>query len=127
MSPIVAKRILPKDEAEPGLYNPDRTPWVIGLGAAGSNPATKYFSAVMGRQVSKTEFLLNDIGHTFDDDPRPCLYVGPTEKNVQRISTGRVTKMIRAIPSLRDALAKGQRTFAGKENPVWCRAFLLLY
>lgn len=53
--------------------------------------------------------MLNDIGRTFDDDPRPCLYVGPTEKNVAKISTGRVTEMIRGVPSLRDALAKGQK------------------
>jgi len=60
--------------------------------------------------MSKTEgILLNEIGHTMDDDPRPIMYVGPTEKNVLSISNDRVSKMLQSVPSLWAALKKGHK------------------
>ncbi len=103
-------RVLPKDAAEPGPYRPERTPWVIGISEALHAATTKNLSAVLGRQMSKTEgVLLNQIGRILDDDPRPIMYVGPTEKNVLSISNGRVTPMIQGVPSLRAALAGGHK------------------
>lgn len=112
----IEKRILPKGSAEPGNYNPYRTPWVIGLGDAASRPITRSLSAVLCRQMSKTEFLLNDMGHTLDEDPRPLLYVGPTEKNVKSISTSRVLPMIESTPSLDRNHLKGQHDKTGEKN-----------
>ena len=57
--------------------------------------------------MSKTEFLLNDIGHTLDEDPRPLTYAGPTEKNVKGISAKRVMPMIESVPSLNAGHLKG--------------------
>lgn len=60
--------------------------------------------------MSKTEgVLFNQIGRTMDDDPRPMMYVGPTEKQVLSISNGRVSPMIQGVPTLRDALAGGHK------------------
>jgi phage terminase large subunit GpA-like protein len=60
--------------------------------------------------MSKTEgVLLNQIGRIMDDDPRPMMYVGPTEKNVLSISNSRVTPMIKGVPTLKEALAGGHK------------------
>lgn len=60
--------------------------------------------------MSKTEgVLFNQIGRQMDDDPRPMMYVGPTEKQVLSVSNGRVTPMIKGVPTLREALAGGHK------------------
>lgn len=59
--------------------------------------------------MSKTEFELNEIGHTLDEDPRPILFVGPTEKFVKDMSDDRVSAMIRSTPALDRVHQKGRR------------------
>lgn len=60
--------------------------------------------------MSKTDgVILNSIGWQLDDDPLPILYIGPTQKNTESISTDRVSKMLRSVPSLWEGLAKGKR------------------
>lgn len=59
--------------------------------------------------MSKTEGMLNIIGHRMDDGPYvPALYIGPTEKLVKSISRDRADKMLRSTPSLWDKTARGQ-------------------
>ncbi len=63
----------------------------------------------MGAQMSKTDgILLNTLGWKLDEDPQPCIYFGPTEKNVKSISKDRVDKLFRLTPSLWEGLAKGK-------------------
>jgi len=65
--------------------------------------------AVMGAQMAKTDgILLNTLGWKLDEDPQPCIYFGPTEKNVKSISKDRVDKMFRTTASLWEGLAKGK-------------------
>lgn len=60
--------------------------------------------------MSKTDgVILNSIGWQLDDDPLPMLYIGPTRKNTESISTDRVKKMISSVPSLDQGLAKGKK------------------
>ncbi len=60
--------------------------------------------------MSKTEgVLFNQIGRTMDDDPRPMMYVGPTEKQVLSVSNSRVAPMIQGVPTLRAGLAGGHK------------------
>ena len=101
-------RKLPPEAAEPGPFNSRRAPWAIGLSEAMDKPSTDEVTAIMGRQMSKTETILNHIGKTFDDDPRPTLYVGPTQKNVESVSTSRVKKMIEQTPELFNHLLGGR-------------------
>ena len=69
-----------------------------------------FITAVLGAQMSKTDgVMLNDIGRTMDDDPRPILYIGPTRKNVESLSNERLSAMIRSVPSLLQGLAGGQK------------------
>ncbi len=102
--------VLPKDSAEPGPYDPTRTPWVIGITEACKSPYAKNVTGVMGRQMSKTQGVqMAEIGRVMDDDPRPIMYVGPTEKNVLSMSNGRIGPMIKSVPTLLDALATGHK------------------
>ncbi len=73
-----------------------------------SKAYTDYVVAVMASQMGKTDgVLLNILGWKMDDDPQPCMYVGPTEKNVTSMSNDRFMKMISSTPSLDKALKKG--------------------
>lgn len=102
--------MLPPGSAEPGAFNSRRAPWVVAITEAVADPVYSSVVAVMGSQMSKTDgVILNSIGWQLDDDPQPILYIGPTQKNTESISTDRVSKMIRSVPSLFDGLAKGKK------------------
>lgn len=102
-------RVLPPGSPEPGPWRTDRVPYTREIYRAFSDPRFETVIVVMGAQMSKTELVLNVIGHRFTDGPyTPTLYIGPTEKQVRSMSKDRVMKMIRATPELWDRLAKGQ-------------------
>lgn len=103
-----ACRILPRDAPEPGPWRTLRAPWTRAICEAFEDPAVDAVVVVMGSQMSKTETVLNLIGHWFDDGPLlPTLFVAPTQKLVQSISGDRFTKMVESTPRLRDRLARG--------------------
>lgn len=103
-------RVLPEGSPEPGPWRTDRVPYTRDIYRAFSDPRYTTIVGVMGSQMSKTELLLNVIGHRFTDGPYvPALYVGPTEKNVRSMSNDRVMKMLRSTPVLWERMAKGQR------------------
>lgn len=64
---------------------------------------------VCGSQMAKTEALFNVMGHRLEDDPKPMLYIGPTQKLVESYSDGRVMPMLRTCPTLWERLAKGKK------------------
>ena len=104
-----AKRILPDDSAEPGPFRAERAPWIKEINRRVSSPHHRMVVAVMGAQMSKTDgILLNTLGWKLDEDPQPCIYFGPTEKNVKSISKDRIDKMFRLTPSLWEGLSKGK-------------------
>lgn len=102
-----ANRILPTGSAEPGKWRTSRTPYLIPIYHALSDPAYDEVIAVMGSQMGKTEFMLNTAGYTLDDRPGPVMYVGPTEKQVRSMMNERFSAMIRSTPALWSKLAKG--------------------
>jgi phage terminase large subunit GpA-like protein len=104
------KRVLPPGSPEPGPWNSNRAPWVKGITEAIRDPLYKMVTGVMGAQMSKTDgVLLNAVGWRMDDDPGPVLYIGPTRKNVESVSKDRFSKLLRSVPSLLEALAKGKQ------------------
>ena len=107
-----ANRILPAGTAEPGPWRSDRTPYIHPFAAACADPAFRVVVLCCGSQMGKTEALLNVIGHRFDDDPAPALWIGPTQKAVESLSGDRLAKMVRSCPAL---LAKLHR---GKQNKL---------
>ncbi|WP_051790794.1 terminase gpA endonuclease subunit [Endozoicomonas montiporae] len=105
-----AKRVLPPGSPEPGRWNTNRAPWVKGITESVRDPLYSSVIAVMGAQMSKTDgVLLNSVGWRMDDDPGPVLYIGPTRKNVESISKDRFSKLIKSVPTLDEALAKGKK------------------
>lgn len=82
---------------------------MIPIMRAFAEPKYKRIVAVMGSQMGKTEAFWNVLGWRLDDDPTPMLYVGPTQKITESMSSDRVMKMLRSVPSLWDKLEKGKK------------------
>ncbi|MCP5009407.1 MAG: terminase [Aestuariibacter sp.] len=101
-------RVLPAGSAEPGPWRSERTPFMIPIQRACAEPRYRRIVVACGSQMGKTEGLLNVLGWRLDDDPCPMLYIGPTQKNVESVSTDRVMKMFRSVSSLWDKLSKGK-------------------
>ena len=103
------KRILPPDSPEPGRFRVNRTPYMRDIYAAFADVNTKMVVMVCGAQMGKTEGVFNILGWSLDDRPLPCMYVGPTEKQVRSISSDRLIKMFKSTPALWEKLEKGHR------------------
>ena len=99
-------RILPPGTAEPGPWRTARAPYLIPIMRAAVDPKYRRIVVVCGSQMGKTELLLNLIGHRLDIDPAPVIFVAASQRQVEAISTGRVSKMIRTTPSLDAKLDK---------------------
>ena len=82
---------------------------MVPIMRACNNPRYRRVAAVLPAQMGKTEAVLNVMGHRLDDDPCPILYIGPTQKLVESVSSDRVIKMFRSAPRLWERLAKGKR------------------
>jgi phage terminase large subunit GpA-like protein len=102
-------RHLPPDSPEPGPFRVSRTPYMRDIYAAFADDRYKTVIGVMGAQMGKTEAVFNVLGWSLDDRPIPCMYVGPTEKQVRSISNDRLAKMLRSTSGLWEKLEKGQR------------------
>ena len=102
-------RILPPDSPEPGRFRVSRTPYMVDIYKAFADDSLKIVVGVMGAQMGKTEGVFNLLGWSLDDRPTPCMYVGPTEKQVRSISSDRLIKMLKTTPSLWEKLEKGHR------------------
>ena len=101
-----ANRVLPAGSAEPGPWRSSRVPYLIPIMQVGVAPNYRRVVVVCGAQMGKTEFLLNMIGHRLDDDPAPVIFVGASQRQVESISTSRVSKMIRLTATLDAKLDK---------------------
>jgi len=103
-------RILPPGSPEPGPWRTDRVPFWKPIYAAVADPQYETVVIVCGSQMSKSEALLNIIGHRFTDGPYyPAMYIGPTEKNVRSMSRDRFDSMLRSTAILWERLEKGHR------------------
>lgn len=77
--------------------------------------------AVLGTQMGKTDGLLNVMGWCLSDDPIPLLYVGPTQKHAESMSSDRVTKMLKSTPSLWEKLERGKKNKISEKFVGGCR------
>jgi len=102
-------RILPMGSAEPGKWRSSKTPYMIPIMRACSNPLYSFVIVCMASQMGKTEALFNVIGHRFDDDPTPTLIILPNQKLAESVSNDRVSKMLSSVPSLKAKLAIGKK------------------
>jgi phage terminase large subunit GpA-like protein len=93
-------RKLPRGSAEPGPFNPDRTPYLNPIYEAAMDAQHRRVVICMASQSGKSECILNLIGHALDDDPRPILAVFANQRQAESIGASRLTPMIENCPSL---------------------------
>ena len=94
-----------KATARPGIYNPDLTPWVIGMHEALDDP--KVFE-VVGRksaQIAWTDgVLLNHIGKRIDIDPCPMIVMFAKEGSAKAFDREKFTPMVEVTPRLAEKI-----------------------
>lgn len=102
-------RTLPAtSSSEPGPFRPERTPYMIPIQRAATNPLVRIISVICASQMAKTESLFNVIGACLDDDPGPVLYVAPTREVVETTIEPRLMDMLRSSPDLAAGLKEGK-------------------
>lgn len=97
-------RVLGSDNAEPGPWHTDRTPYLRGIMDAFNDPLVEDITIMASTQCGKTESMMNMIGYAVDQDPAPTLLVMPRDDDAKSISSKRVIPMIFNSPALRDHL-----------------------
>lgn len=99
-------RVLSRESsAEAGPWKNERTPYLIDIMDAFTDPKIKKLSLVASSQVGKSELELNIIGYIIDEDPGSILYVQPTIEDAKKFSKLRIAPMIRDSKTLRSKVA----------------------
>lgn len=99
---------IPKDTgaAEPGKYRTDRTPFAREpMRCLSPLHPCKRVVTMVASQMMKTQIALNWIGGNIHMAPANILALLPSEKLAKRVSS-RIDKTIKAVPELRDRVAK---------------------
>ncbi|NLH01172.1 MAG: phage terminase large subunit family protein [Clostridiales bacterium] len=99
-------RILSRESsAEAGPWRNERTPYLVEIMDAFTDPKVKEISVVAGSQSAKSEGELNMIGYIIDQDPSSTLYIQPTIDDAKKFSKLRIAPMIRDCSRLRAKVA----------------------
>jgi Phage terminase large subunit (GpA) len=102
------RRTLPQSSAEPGKWNNDRTPYLVGPMDASSDPRVHKIVLIFASQTGKSECLNNIIGYHIDYDPANILLIQPTVEMAQAYSKDRIAPMIEDCPSLSSKVASSR-------------------
>lgn len=95
-------RVLSRESsAEAGPWNNDRTPYLVGVMDAFTDPAVDHITMVASSQVGKSELELNIIGYIIDQDPGSVLYIQPNIDDAKKFSKLRIAPMLRDSHRLR--------------------------
>lgn len=101
-----AHRVLSRENsAEAGPWRNARTPYLVEIMDAFTDPKVEKLSLVASSQVGKSELELNIIGYIIDQDPGSILYIQPTVDDAKKFSRLRIAPMIRDSASLRRKVA----------------------
>ena len=99
-------RVLSRENsAEAGPWRNERTPYLVDIMDAFTDPKIRNISVVASSQVGKSEMELNIIGYIIDQDPGSVLYIQPTVDDAKKFSRLRIAPMIRDCPTLRKKVA----------------------
>lgn len=99
-------RILSRENsAEAGPWRNARTPYLVEIMDAFTDPKIKKLTVVASSQVGKSELELNIIGYIIDQDPGSILYIQPTLDDAKKFSRLRIAPMIRDSGTLRAKVA----------------------
>ncbi len=107
------RRLSAEASAEPGRWRNSRTPYLVEVMDAFSDPAVRHVVMVAASQVGKTEAILNCIGYVIDQDPGSILFVHPTTIDAKEFSKLRIAPMIRDTPALRRKVADAKSRDSG--------------
>lgn len=99
------RRLSTESSAEPGPWKTRRTPYLRDVMDCFTDPKMKRIIMVAASQVGKSEFEMNVIGYTIDEDPGSILFIHPTTIDAKEFSKLRVAPMIRDCPTLRRKVA----------------------
>ena len=101
-----AHRVLSRENsAEAGPWRNARTPYLVEIMDAFTDPKIKKLTVVASSQVGKSELELNIIGYIIDQDPGSILYIQPTLDDAKKFSRLRIAPMIRDSATLRSKVA----------------------
>lgn len=89
-----------KQSAEPGNWNNDRTPYLVGIMDALSDPQITDIVIMKAAQVGMSEAMRNAVGYWIDQDPGPVLYVMPDEDSAREVMAEKLRPLIRDTPCL---------------------------
>lgn len=107
-------RVLSRESsAEAGPWNNDRTPYLVEIMDAFTDPAVNHLTMVASSQVGKSELELNIIGYIIDQDPGSVLYIQPNLDDAKKFSKLRIAPMLRDSPRLRSKVADIKSRDAG--------------
>ena len=99
-------RVLSRESsAEAGPWRNDRTPYMVEIMDAFTEPKVTDIAVVAMSQVGKSEFLLNAIGYIIDQDPASTIFVQPNLEDARKFSKLRIAPMVRDSPRLREKVA----------------------
>lgn len=99
------RRLSAESSAEVGPWRNSRTPYLVEVMDAFTDPKIKHLVMVAASQVGKTEAELNIMGYIIDEDPGSILFVHPTGMDAKEFSKLRVAPMFRDTPALKKKVA----------------------
>ena len=91
----------PLNSSRPGPWRTDFAPYLREILDSTSDGEVREVVLMCSTQVGKTEALINTVLRTVAADPRPLLYVLPTEELVKSFSTRRLKVAIEACDETR--------------------------
>ncbi len=91
---------MPPGSPIPGNFSTLRTPYMIPVCIAFTEPSFSKITFVMGTQMGKSATMQNVIGWKLDDHPAPVIYVGPTESNINNVVEPKIVEMFQQCDSL---------------------------
>lgn len=99
-------RVLSRESsAEAGQWRNSRTPYLVEIMDAFTDPRVEWITVVASSQVGKSELELNAIGYIIDQDPASTLYIQPNLDDAKKFSKLRIAPMIRDCARLRNKVA----------------------
>jgi phage terminase large subunit GpA-like protein len=100
-------RVLSSESAaEPGPWRNERTPYLVEVMDAFTDPYIRHLVMVAASQVGKTEFEINVIGYIIDQDPGSILYIHPTVVDAKEFSRLRIDPMFRDCPTIKKKIVQ---------------------
>ena len=107
------RRLSPESSAEAGLWRNERTPYLIEIMDAFTDPQVRHIVVGAGSQVGKSETINNIIAYIIAEDPGSILFIMPTTLDAKEYSKLRIAPMIRDCFELRRKVAAAKSRDSG--------------